>query len=178
MPTKPRVLGTQHIAKSRIFNIESVHLEFSNGEVRHYERLSSTGNDAVMVIPIIDEHLLLVREYSVGVEDYVLGFAKGLIDPGEEIMDAANRELQEEVGYAAKHLEYLKLMVMNPGYTNQRTHIIKATQLYPSALPGDEPEPLEVVRWPLNKVADLITRDDFIETRSIAALMWLMNTTS
>lgn len=173
MRKKPVIHGTQDVAQSRIFRIEAVHLEFSNGEQRHFERLMAQGNDAVMVVPIMDDHLLLVREYCVGVEDYVLGFAKGLIDPGEEILVAANRELQEEVGYAAHHLEHIKLMVMNPGYTNQRTHIIKATGLYPSVLPGDEPEPLEVVHWPLDDLAGLIARPDFIETRSIAALMWL-----
>ena len=130
-------------------------------------------NDAVMVVPIMNEHILLVREYCVGVEDYLLGFAKGLIDPGEEMLVAANRELQEEVGYGARHLEHLTSMTMNPGYTNQHTHIVKATDLYPSILPGDEPEPLEVVHWPLNDLDGLIRRADFTESRSIAALMWL-----
>lgn len=173
MHKKPVIHGTTDVAESRIFRIEAVHLEFSNGEERHFERLMTKGNDAVMVVPIIDDHLLLIREYCVGVEDYVLGFAKGLIDPGEEILVAANRELQEEVGYAAKHVEVLKMMIMNPGYTNQRTHIVKATGLYPSVLPGDEPEPLEVVRWPLSDLKGLMQRDDFTETRSIAALLWL-----
>ena len=45
-----------------------------------------------------------------------------------------------------------------------------AQHLYPESLEGDEPEPLEVVRWPLNQALELLTHLDFAEARSIAAL--------
>jgi ADP-ribose diphosphatase len=50
-----------------------------------------------MIVPIVDDHLILIREYAVGTESYELG-SKGLIDPGETVFEAANRELKEEVG--------------------------------------------------------------------------------
>jgi ADP-ribose diphosphatase len=173
MKQKPMIHGTTPLASSRLFAIEAVHLEFSNGALRDYERLKSRVTDAVLILAIQDEHLILIREYCVGVEDYLLGLPKGLIDPGETDLEAANRELQEEAGFAARQLEHLTTLSMNPGYTNLMTHIVKATDLYPSTLPGDEPEPLEVVRWPLNRLDELLTRKDFSEARSIAALMWL-----
>lgn len=173
MRKKPVIHGTQEIAKTRLFRVESVHLSFSNGEERHYERLRSRVTDAVIVVPLLGDDLLLVREYCVGVENYILGFAKGLIDPGEEVLAAANRELQEEVGYAGRTMEYLTAMTMNPGYSDQHTHIVKATDLYPATLPGDEPEPLEVVRWPLQDIRGLLKHPEFTEARSIAALMFI-----
>lgn len=172
MKEKPQILSTTPVCTSRFFNIETVHLEFSNGETRDFERLTSRVTKAVMVLPIEDNHLILIREYSVGVEAYMLGFPKGLIDPGETNLEAANRELQEEAGFAAKDLEYLTSFSMNPGYMKMSTDLVKATGLYPSVLPGDEPEPLEVVRWPLNKIDELLKREDFSESRSVAALMW------
>ena len=50
-----------------------------------------------------------------------------------------------------------------------------AKDLYPESLPGDEPEPLEVIKWPLDKVDELLKRDDFQEARSISALLWVIN---
>lgn len=83
-------------------------LEFSNGVRRVYERMRPTNREAVMIVPIVDDHLILIREYAVGTESYELGFSKGLIDPGESVYEAANRELKEEVGFGANDLTFLK----------------------------------------------------------------------
>jgi ADP-ribose diphosphatase len=48
-----------------------------------------------------------------------------------------------------------------------------AKQLYSQTLPGDEPEPLVVVKWPLTDWRSLLTQDDFTEARSVAALLLL-----
>jgi ADP-ribose diphosphatase len=47
---------------------------------------------------------------------------------------------------------------------------VLARDLYPDPLPGDEPEPIEVVPWSLDRVDELLGRDDFTEARSIVAL--------
>lgn len=64
------------VAKSRIFEIQSVELQFSNGIQRTYERFKGTGRAAVMVLPIENDQLLMVREYAMGTEQYELGFLK------------------------------------------------------------------------------------------------------
>ena len=66
---KPRILGVETVAHSRLFNVESVDLEFSNGERRVYERMRPSGREAVMILPILGEDLLLIREYAVGIEE-------------------------------------------------------------------------------------------------------------
>ncbi len=106
--TKPTILKVETVAQSRLFNVESVDLEFSNGVRRVYERMRPSTREAVMIVPIVDEHLILIREYAVGTESYELGFSKGLIDPGETVFEAANRELKEEVGFGAHNLTFLK----------------------------------------------------------------------
>lgn len=83
-------------------------LEFSNGVRRVYERMRPSTREAVMIVPIVDDHLILIREYAVGTESYELGFSKGLIDPGESVFEAANRELKEEVGFGANDLSFFK----------------------------------------------------------------------
>lgn len=91
---KPTILNVETVAHSRLFTVESVDLEFSNGVRRVYERMRPTNREAVMIVPIVDDHLILIREYAVGTESYELGFSKGLIDPGESVYEAANRELK------------------------------------------------------------------------------------
>jgi ADP-ribose diphosphatase len=168
--TKPVVERTRTIAKTRLFNVEEMYLTFSNGATRIYERLRGSGRGAVMVVPVTDDNkLILIREYAAGTEDYELGFPKGLIDPGESVLEAANRELKEEVGFGATEWVELKQLTMAPAYFASQMTILLAKSLYPETLPGDEPEPLEQLLWPIDQISELIRYPDFTEARSVAA---------
>lgn len=168
----PIIHDREIVARSRLFRVEEVHLEFSNGEKRVFERMAGSGRGAVMIVPMIDDkRFLLVREYAAGLHEYQLGFPKGLIDPGESPEEAANRELKEEVGFGAKHLEPLQHVTMAPTFFSAHMHIMLAHDLYPEKLEGDEPEPLEVVEWSFDDLDQLLAREDFTEARCIAALL-------
>ena len=170
----PKILETKQVCESRLFRIESVHLRFSNGNERHFERIQGWAKGSVMILPMLDnDTILLIREYSVGVEGYTLGFPKGAIHENEEVLITANRELQEEAGYAAREMKQVMRFCASPGYLSASMHLILARNLYPSVLEGDEPEPLEVVTWPLNRVDTLLANPEFLEARSIAALLWI-----
>ena len=177
---KPVIQAQHVVARSHLFTVESLEMEFSNGVKRTYERLASGGHGAVMMVPI-DENgqVLLIREYGVGIEDYTLTLPKGAVDLGESIEQAANRELKEEIGRGAHDLHYLKSMSLSPSYMKSSIDIFVAQNLYEESLQGDEPEPLEVVPWPLSKIDELVSRADMTEGRAIAALYmakaWLEN---
>ncbi|MBA5762858.1 ADP compounds hydrolase NudE [Vibrio sp. 404] len=173
--TLPEILAKQTVAKSRLFAIEALDLRFSNGEERTYERMRPSGRHAVMIVPVTAQgDLLLVREYAAGTERYELGFPKGLIDEGESALDAANRELKEEIGFGANNIVPLKEVVLAPSYFSSKMTLYVAQDLYPEQLQGDEPEPLELVRWPLAQAEELLTHLDFCEARSITALMFAL----
>ncbi|MEZ9777964.1 MULTISPECIES: ADP compounds hydrolase NudE [unclassified Vibrio] len=170
--TKPEILAKQTVAQSRLFSIESLDLRFSNGEERTYERMKPSGRNAVMMVPITEQgDILLVREYAAGTERYELGFPKGLIDPGEQPNEAAVRELKEEIGFGANKLTPLKEVILAPSYFSSKMTLFIAEDLYPEKLEGDEPEPLDIVRWPLAQAEELLTHLDFCEARSITALL-------
>lgn len=171
MSKKPRILAQRVVAESRLFRIEQLDLEFSNGNRVQYERLKSSGFGAVLVVPMLDpDTVLLIREYAGGTDRYELALPKGRVERDEDILDAANREIMEEIGYGARNLRIINHLSLAPGYLSHTTHIILATDLYESRLEGDEPEPIEVVPWSLSQLDELIARDDCTEARSIAAL--------
>ena len=169
---KPEILSQQIVAQSRLFKVEQLELRFSNGEERIYERMRGSNRGAVIIIACPDpEQLYLVREYCAGTHDYQLGFPKGLIDPGEDILTAANRELKEEIGFGARRFVQLKSLALAPGYFNATMHLVLAFDLYAEQQAGDEPEPLELVRWARQESAALLQQADFTEARSVAALL-------
>ncbi|TCZ84945.1 ADP compounds hydrolase NudE [Lysobacter sp. N42] len=167
LPTIHRV--TEHEAGP--YRMERLDLEFSNGERRQFERLHGRGHGAVIVVPMLDaDTVLLVREYAAGFHRYELGLVKGRVDAGETAEQAADRELKEEAGYGARSLLRLRELTLAPTYMSHTAQLVIARDLYPERLPGDEPEPLELVPWKLDALHELILREDFSEGRSIAAL--------
>jgi ADP-ribose diphosphatase len=172
MKQTPEILQRKIVAKSRLFTIEEIHLRFTNGEERHFERFKGRGDGAVLIVPFLThDTILLIKEYAAGTERYELGFPKGMLDSNEDIFTGANREMMEEIGYGAKELQIIKHTTASPGYWKSEATIMVATDLYPSKLMGDEPEPLEVIPWKIQNYKELLDREDFTEARSIAALL-------
>lgn len=108
----PEILEKQLVAQSNLFRVEQLHLRFSNGNERVYERLvTSHERNPVMMVPITKANeVLLVREYNAGTEQYQLSLPKGARDPGETSEMAVRRELQEEVGFDASKIRLIKTM--------------------------------------------------------------------
>jgi len=170
MNKPPKILNTKIVATSKLFAVEQMGLRFSNGEERVYERLVSKGHGAVLVVAMPDdEHFYLVREYSGGVDRYELCFPKGKIEKDEAMLDAANRELIEEIGFGAHKRQLIKSVSIAPGYFGHITHIILAQDLYKDEAEGDEPEPLELVKWRLDDIDGWLAHPECTEARSIAA---------
>lgn len=171
MPKLPLIHKSEVVARSRLFRVEALDLKFSNGEQRVFERLASRGYGAVLVVPMIDDDtILMIREYAAGTERYELGLPKGKVDAGETLIEAANRELMEEVGYGSHNIQHLKSVSLAPGYMGHRTNLLLARDLYPAKLEGDEPEPLEVVPMKLSELDQLVATDECSEGRSLLAL--------
>ena len=172
MLKKPKILTRKTIAETQLFCIEAMDIEFSNGEQRQYERLTrNNSSGAVLIVPLINKDtVLLIREYSAGLDRYELGLPKGKVDAGEHLLSTANRELKEEVGYGAKQLHHLTSVSLAPSYLEHTIDIIIAQDLYEEKLEGDEPEELEVVPWKLDDIQGLLATGECTEARSIAAL--------
>jgi ADP-ribose diphosphatase len=96
-------------------------------------------------------------------------------------VEAANRELMEEIGVEAQNLRSLGVLSVAPGFFSFTTEVFLATELSCKQMVGDEPEPLEVVHLPLNQLDQTIVSGQISEARSVAALYLvrcLLNTTT
>ncbi len=167
----PEIKAVRTVARTRFFRIEELDLRFSNGVERTYERLPGVGTAAVMVVPVNAQgEILLIREYCAGFHEFQLTLVKGASEGSESLEEAANRELMEEIGMGARNIRFVKQLNIAPGHMGFTINVLLATDLYPASLPGDEPEPPEVVPWPLDRLDELLCGPEFREARAIAAL--------
>jgi ADP-ribose diphosphatase len=173
MLVKPIIHGVRTLAQTRVFRVEAVDLEFSNGQRREFERINNGNAGAVMVMPLTADSLIMVREYAVGSEHYELGFVKGLIDPGETPVEAANRELKEEIGFGARDINLIRNVRLTPHYNTAVGYMLLAEDLYEESGEGDEPEPLEQLHWPLTDIDSLLDHPDINDVRTLYALYWV-----
>jgi len=167
----PIIHNKKILARSRLFQIEEVELEFEQNVIHHFERITSAIKGAVMVVALNDKNeFAVVKEYAVGSEQYEWTLPKGAIDEGEDALEAANRELAEEIGLAANKLTLLTTLKIAPAYFKFKTWVVLAQDLYAKQLEGDEPEDLPLDWHSLDDIGSLLQQDDFSEARSIASL--------
>lgn len=167
----PEIKAVRQVAATRFFRIEELDLRFANGVERTYERLPGVGTPAVMVVAVnAHDELVLIREYCAGFHEIQLTLVKGAAEGTESLEEAANRELKEEAGFGARNIRFIKRLDLAPGHMGFTINVLLATDLYEASLPADEPEPPEVVTWPLARLDELIHGEDFREARAIAAL--------
>jgi len=81
MNNKPKILSRTIHCQSKLFTIERIALEFNNQQHHQFERIIAPGAGAVLIIPVLDnQHVIMIREYCVGTEQYELTFPKGKIE--------------------------------------------------------------------------------------------------
>ena len=127
---------------------------------------------SVCVVPVDPQgNVLLVRQYRKPVEDQLLEVPAGGMEPGESPMQAAVRELQEEVGFNAREIQTLSSFWISPGWCTEFMHAFLATQLEPASLPADYDENIAVVRIPWGEVDGLLQSGEIKDAKSIASLL-------
>ena len=126
--------------------------------------------DSVLVVPLIsDGHVLLAVERSPAFDRRVLVLAGGEVEEGEPLEEAANRELQEELGWRAERVEFLG--EIHPfKYLTSRQFVFLARDLSPSKLEGDEMYPVGTRKVHLDSFIDLCTSGELHDATAIAAL--------
>lgn len=175
MKRAPTIHKINQLYASRLFTLQSLEIEFSNGEEVVFERVVANAPRAVMVAAVNENNeILLVREWAAGTERYELQLPKGIVEPDETSEQAAVRELVEETGFMANQVEKLHTLRVSPGYFQHDTDVVFVSDLHQQLQQGgDEPEPLETVAWSMDRIDELLALEEFSESRSIAALLIL-----
>ncbi len=132
-------------------------------------------SDCVAMVPIDNEgQVLLVRQFRYPVGCELLEVPAGCIEPGEDVIDCVQRELQEEIGYVAEKVEKLCGFYSVPGYGTEYLYVYVAEDLKPNRLIAEDTDEIDIVRVPLAEIPELILSGKLCDAKSIAALLTYM----
>ena len=143
----------------------------ANGHKAHWDFIHHDG--AAAVLPVADDgRILMVRQYRNALDKFTLEIPAGkLDDPKEPKIRCAFRELEEETGFKADHLEYLMSLNTTVAFCDEAIDIFVAHHLIPSKQHLDEDEVINVEPWELKDLEELIYRGEITDGKTIAAIM-------
>ena len=146
--------------------------EIEDGEHR-YRRAWVQHPGAVVLIPLLGDDVLLVRQFRHATGEVILELPAGTLEPGEDPRETAIRELQEECGYRPERLYEILTGYAAPGYSSEVYHFYRAEELVPSRLPGDVDEEIELVRMPLREAVAMARAGQMGDVKTALGLLLL-----
>lgn len=169
MNTDPQTLSTETVYKGRIFDV--LLADIREGDLE-YSREIVTHHGSAVIIPVFsDKTIALVRQYRHPAGKYLLEIPAGSLNEGEDPMEGAARELEEEIGVTAGKIEKLCEFYVSPGFLSEKMHLYMATELTETAQNLDSDEILSVERFTFDQASEMIQNGDIEDAKTIIAIM-------
>ncbi|MDA0769750.1 MAG: NUDIX hydrolase [Chloroflexi bacterium] len=165
-----KLVSSQSVFQGKIVNVRSDTVLLPSGRQTVREVVEHSA--AVVIVPIdSDDNVLLVRQYRYPIDQFILEAPAGGLEDGESPDDCAQRELQEEVGYASRNIRPMGGFWSAPGFSTEYLYAYMARDLVPSKLNADDDEAIEVIPTPMSSINKLIRLGEIQDSKTIAALL-------
>ncbi|OAT81741.1 NUDIX domain-containing protein [Desulfotomaculum copahuensis] len=165
-----KTLSSQLVYRGKVLNLRLDTVLLPNGCTGMREVVEYAGAVAVVALGG-NGGVYLVRQYRYPVKRELLEIPAGKIEPAEEPLACARRELSEETGLVAARWQQLCSFYSTPGFTNEEMHLFLARDLEQAAQHPDPDEFVQVVEVPLPEALAMISRGEICDAKSVAGLL-------
>lgn len=157
------------IFRGRRLWIETKDIRLPTGTVR--EKVIVHPSNAVVIFPRDKDRCKLLRQYRYAIDQYIIEAPAGTMEPGEEPLATAGRELIEETGFAARTLEPKGFIYTTPGFTDEKIFLFEARDLAPSQeYQKDEDEVIEVIDVAIGDLPGMIRDGTIVDGKTICLI--------
>jgi ADP-ribose diphosphatase len=171
MKSQFRVLSSKSLYKGRVLHVkldrvvEPGGVEATREVVEHY--------GSVVVIPRLpDGSIVMVRQFRYAARKRMWELVAGSMEPGENVIRAARRELLEETGYRAGALKRLFTFYPSPGFLTEQMHLVEAGDLKLSEALPEEDERIEVAKFSKKQIDKLLWEKKIVDGKTLVGLLW------
>lgn len=173
--SKERLLSSRTVYRGPVFSVTTDHVKEPNGIEARRDVIHHSGS--VVVMPVDDSsatpRILLERQYRHAAKDYLWELPAGRIDPGEQELHAAKRELLEETGYTASRWRRILKFYASPGFVAETMAVYLATGLRKGKAQPEEDEVIDLRMVPLTTAVRMVTSGTIRDAKTISSVLWL-----
>ncbi len=174
---EPRTISTKIVYTGRLLRLEQLQVRGPDGRTRPREIVRHPG--AVAVLPLLEgeqgRKIILVRQYRPPLEKEIWEIPAGTLKPGEDPLECAKRELEEETGYRAKRWDKLAAYYTTPGFCDERLALFLARGLEQGQYSPEEGEFIELGQFTLDELEEMLRRHELEDAKTLIAVLALLS---
>jgi len=153
----------------RAFDFDEEVITLPNGKRFVAGIIHHPGSSAI--VPVREDgSVVMIEQYRPAIRDFVWEIPAGCMDPGEDPLTCAKRELQEESGYAGNRFQKVGEIWIAPGYSTECIHLFLATELTTRESHLDEDEFLSVHFFPFSRVVEMVEGNQIKDAMTMIAI--------
>ena len=175
---RERLVSSRVVYKGPVFWVTTDHIVEPGGIKARRDLIHHAGS--VVVLAVDDSksvpRILLERQYRHAAQDYLWELPAGRIDPGENELTAAKRELIEETGYRAERWRRIFKFYASPGFMAETMAIYLATGLHRGKAEPEEDEVIQIRMVPLPSAIKMVLNGTIRDAKTISSVLWLDHT--
>ena len=165
-----RIISEEQAWKGRFLDVRSARVELPNGRVTGRDLVRHPGASAVVALTESGK-IVLVRQYRTAIDRVTVEIPAGKLDPGEDPLECAKRELHEETGFSASRIQYLTTIATTPGFCDEVIHIYMATGLTFDGANPDDDEFVNVDLVPLSELIDAVLDGKIEDAKAVVGAL-------
>lgn len=167
---REEVIDSEIAWRGKIFDVERLNVRLPNGHTSTRDVVRHRGAAAVVALTTSGK-IALVRQYRTSLGRVTVEIPAGKLDPGEDPLDCAKRELKEETGFTAGKIAYLTTIATSCGFSDELIHIYLATQLSFEGARPDDDEFLNVDLVPVKELVDAVLDGKIEDAKTIVGAL-------
>ncbi|MGF7050343.1 ADP-ribose pyrophosphatase [Paenibacillus sp. DS2015] len=161
-------LSTESIFQGRIISLQVDTVQLPDGNTATREVVRHPG--AVAVLALHEGKLIVVDQYRQPMGRCEVEIPAGKLEPGEDPLEAAIRELKEETGYSCGEIKHLQSFYTSPGFADELIHLYVTEELTVGEMAPDEDEFLEMSEITLEEAYRYIKDGRISDAKTIMAV--------
>ena len=175
-PVTPGKISSRRVHAGKVISVDIDTVRFPDGSTGEMDIIRHPGASAI--VPFLteptggDPQVLLLKQYRYAADQFLYEIPAGRLDGNEDPRDCAARELREETGCTAAHLEFLFTMFTTPGFTDERIHVFLATGLEHGDAAREADEFISVETMTLSSALERIQRGEIKDAKTALALLF------
>jgi ADP-ribose pyrophosphatase len=172
--TQPRnkfeevTIRTEPIFQGKVISLQVDHVRLPNGETATREIIRHPG--AVAVLALLGDKMLVVEQYRKPLGKSQVEIPAGKLEKGEDPLEAARRELEEETGYRCGSIRHLSSFYTSPGFADEILHLYVSEQIVPGVASPDEDEFLECEAITLEQAQQYMREQRISDAKTVTAV--------